>query len=101
LRRFYIIIQTKIIHTVKDRDKMGYRANRKALTKEDKDRYALMVGKRVTVNSYLINGKTGIVTQHLRSANHFWITMDEPYRALLGGISKSHKCNCGNVQLVD
>lgn len=80
---------------------MGYRANRKALTKEDKDRYALMVGKRVTVNSYLINGKTGIVTQHLRSANHFWITMDEPYRALLGGISKSHKCNCGNVQLVD
>jgi len=80
---------------------MGYRANRKALTKTDKDLYALMVGKKVIVNSYIVSGKTGTVTGHLRSANHFWITMDEPYKTLSGTMSRSHRCNCGNVKLLN
>lgn len=79
---------------------MGYRANKKALTKEDKDNYALMVGKRVIVNSYLIQNKTGVITGHLRSANHFWIKMDEMYKTLSGSLSYYHKCNCGNVKLI-
>lgn len=79
---------------------MGYRANRKALTKKDKDNYASMVNKKVVVNSYCISNKTGTIKQHLRSANHFWIYMDEPYKTLSGTMSNWHKCNCGNVKLI-
>ena len=58
-----------------------------------------LIGKKVIVSSYKVQGAVGSIARYLPKTHHYWVWLEKSIKTKSGRKSNWHKCNAGNCRL--